>query len=69
MEPDTAAVLAMTPAVPTGALLRPSHWKALAPVLVTGWGPSGDRYLRLVFADEPTDRLGDLRERSRAAFG
>ncbi|UYQ66698.1 aminotransferase class I/II-fold pyridoxal phosphate-dependent enzyme [Streptomyces peucetius] len=31
--PDTAAVLAMAPAMPTGALLGPSHWKALAPVL------------------------------------
>ena len=31
--PDTAAVLVMTPAMPTGALLGPSHWKALAPVL------------------------------------
>src|SRR4029079_16590365 len=27
-----------------------------------GWGPSGDRYLRLVFANEPVERLHDLRE-------
>jgi aspartate/methionine/tyrosine aminotransferase len=33
-----------------------------------GWGPSGERYLRLVFANEPVDRLGDLRERFAAAF-
>jgi aspartate/methionine/tyrosine aminotransferase len=33
-----------------------------------GWGPSGDRYLRLVFANEPVDRLHDLRERFSAAL-
>ena len=36
---------------------------------MTGWGPSGDRYLRLVFANEPAERLGDLRDRFDAAFG
>lgn len=35
---------------------------------MTGWGPSGGRYLRLVFANEPVDRLGQLRERFDAAF-
>jgi hypothetical protein len=34
-----------------------------------GWGPSGERYLRLVFANEPVERLGDLRSRFAAAFG
>lgn len=34
-----------------------------------GWGPSGQRYLRLVFANEPVERLGDLRERFDAALG
>ena len=33
-----------------------------------GWGPSGDRYLRLVFANEPVERLHDLRERFAAAL-
>ena len=33
-----------------------------------GWGPSGERYLRLVFANEPVERLGDLGERFAAAF-
>jgi aspartate/methionine/tyrosine aminotransferase len=33
-----------------------------------GWGPSGDRYLRLVFANEPVERLLDLRERFAAAL-
>ncbi|HEX2134145.1 MAG TPA: pyridoxal phosphate-dependent aminotransferase [Actinophytocola sp.] len=34
-----------------------------------GWGPAGDRYLRLVFANEPVDRLRGLRSRFTAAFG
>ena len=34
-----------------------------------GWGPSGGRYLRLVFANEPASRLTDLRDRFQAAFG
>jgi aspartate/methionine/tyrosine aminotransferase len=36
---------------------------------MTGWGPSGQRYLRLVFANEPAERLGDLRSRFDAALG
>ncbi|MEP7024266.1 MAG: pyridoxal phosphate-dependent aminotransferase [Actinomycetota bacterium] len=36
---------------------------------MTGWGPSGHRYLRLVFANEPVERLGDLRDRFDAALG
>lgn len=32
------------------------------------WGPSGAHYLRLVFANEPAERLGDLRERFRLAL-
>jgi aspartate/methionine/tyrosine aminotransferase len=35
---------------------------------MTGWGPSAERYLRLVFANEPIDRLGDLRTRFDAAL-
>ncbi|ASL18416.1 aminotransferase, classes I and II family protein (plasmid) [Mycobacterium intracellulare subsp. chimaera] len=35
---------------------------------MTGWGPNGDRYLRLVFANEPIERLQDLRSRFDAAF-
>ncbi|MCC7127814.1 MAG: pyridoxal phosphate-dependent aminotransferase [Microbacteriaceae bacterium] len=34
-----------------------------------GWGPSGEKYLRLVFANEPVQRLSDLRERFSRAFG
>jgi aspartate/methionine/tyrosine aminotransferase len=36
---------------------------------MTGWGPAGERYLRLVFANEPVERLGDLRARFDTAFG
>ncbi|ELS57164.1 hypothetical protein STVIR_1898 [Streptomyces viridochromogenes Tue57] len=32
-------------------------------------GSSGDIHLRLVFADEPADRRGELRERFRAPVG
>ncbi|UYM05589.1 pyridoxal phosphate-dependent aminotransferase [Solicola gregarius] len=34
-----------------------------------GWGPSGARYLRLVFANEPVERLADIRQRFDAALG
>ncbi len=34
-----------------------------------GWGPSGARYLRLVFANEPVERLADIGARFAAAFG
>jgi len=30
---------------------------------MNGWGPSGDQYLRLVFSNEPVNRLADLAER------
>ncbi|MFG2007075.1 pyridoxal phosphate-dependent aminotransferase [Spirillospora sp. NPDC048911] len=33
-----------------------------------GWGPSGAHYLRLVFANEPAERLADLGERFRRAL-
>jgi len=36
---------------------------------MNGWGPSGSRYLRLVFANEPVERLSDLQARFDAAFG
>jgi aspartate/methionine/tyrosine aminotransferase len=35
---------------------------------MNGWGPSGSRYLRLVFANEPVERLTDLRARFDAAL-
>ena len=36
---------------------------------MSGWGPSGDHYLRLVFANEPVDRLAGVGDRFRAALG
>jgi hypothetical protein len=36
---------------------------------MTGWGPSGARYLRIVFANEPVERLAGMGERFRAAIG
>jgi len=35
---------------------------------MTGWGPAGDRYVRLVFANEPSERLVDLRARFDEAW-
>jgi aspartate/methionine/tyrosine aminotransferase len=40
----------------------------IAATPMTGWGPSGTRYLRLVFANEPVERLADLRTRFDAAL-
>lgn len=34
-----------------------------------GWGPSGDHYLRIVFANEPEERLRELGGRFRQALG
>ena len=34
-----------------------------------GWGPTGEHHLRLVFANEPVERLTDLRARFDAALG
>ncbi|MGH8779502.1 pyridoxal phosphate-dependent aminotransferase [Paraburkholderia sp.] len=35
---------------------------------MTGWGPQAERYLRFVFANEPLERLADIRERVRRAW-
>ncbi len=40
----------------------------VAATAMEGWGPSGQRYLRLVFANEPADRLRDLGARFDAAL-
>jgi aspartate/methionine/tyrosine aminotransferase len=34
-----------------------------------GWGPHAARYLRFVFANEPVERLADIRQRVRIAWG
>lgn len=53
---------------PAAAAQRLFERGRVAATPMDGWGPSGERYLRLVFANEPADRLRDLRERFRAAF-
>jgi aspartate/methionine/tyrosine aminotransferase len=61
---DTS-VLGLTPEQ-TSTLLFERGLVAATPM--NGWGPSGHRYLRLVFANEPLERLTDLRSRFDAAF-
>jgi aspartate/methionine/tyrosine aminotransferase len=61
---DTAA-LGLTPAQASERLFDLGRVAATA---MTGWGPGGDAYLRLVFANEPVERLRDLRSRFDAAF-
>jgi aspartate/methionine/tyrosine aminotransferase len=62
---DTTA-MGLTPAQASERLFTRAQ-VAAAPM--TGWGPGGERYLRLVFANEPADRLTDLGLRFEAAFG
>ena len=62
---DTAA-MGMTPAQASERLFTRAQ---VAATPMTGWGPGGERYLRLVFANEPADRLTDLGLRFEAAFG
>jgi aspartate/methionine/tyrosine aminotransferase len=44
------------------------HRAQVAATPMDGWGPGGARYLRLVFANEPVERLRDLRARFDAAL-
>jgi aspartate/methionine/tyrosine aminotransferase len=53
---------------PTEASQRLFEHGRVAATPMDGWGPSGEKFLRLVFANEPVERLGDLRERFAAAF-
>jgi aspartate/methionine/tyrosine aminotransferase len=58
--------LGLTP----GALSRRLFDRAkVAATPMDGWGPSGDSYLRIVFANEPAERLADLGDRFRRALG
>ncbi|MGI8881488.1 MAG: pyridoxal phosphate-dependent aminotransferase [Jatrophihabitans sp.] len=54
---------------PADASQRLFELAQVAATPMTGWGPSGARYLRLVFANEPINRLGDLRNRFDTALG
>jgi len=58
--------LGLTPAALSRRLFEDGK---VAATPMDGWGPSGGHYLRLVFANEPAERLGDLRARFDAAFG
>lgn len=40
----------------------------IAATPMTGWGPAGERYVRIVFANEPVGRLRDLSARFAAAW-
>jgi aspartate/methionine/tyrosine aminotransferase len=61
---DTAA-MGMTAAEASQRLF--DHGRVAATPMA-GWGPSGARYLRLVFANEPVDRLKTLKARFDTAF-
>ncbi len=52
--------LGLTPAEASHRLFERGR---VAATPMNGWGPSGEKYLRLVFANEPVERLGDLGER------
>lgn len=58
--------LGLTPAEASAFLFDRSK---VATTPMHGWGPSGDSYLRIVFANEPVERLRELRARFRVAFG
>ncbi|GAA1824564.1 pyridoxal phosphate-dependent aminotransferase [Actinomadura chokoriensis] len=53
---------------PAGLSRRLFDRAKVAATPMDGWGPSGAHYLRLVFANEPVERLGDLAERFRRAL-
>jgi aspartate/methionine/tyrosine aminotransferase len=59
------AALGMSPAQASQRLFTRGQ---IAATPMTGWGPSGERYLRLVFANEPVERLAGLRVRFDAAL-
>lgn len=58
--------LGMTPTVASERLFTRGR---VAATPMSGWGPAGETYLRLVFANEPVARLHDLRARFEHAWG
>jgi aspartate/methionine/tyrosine aminotransferase len=58
--------LGLTPAELSGRLLKRAK---VAATPMDGWGPSGASYLRLVFANEPAERLATLGGRFGQALG
>jgi aspartate/methionine/tyrosine aminotransferase len=61
---DTAR-LGLTPAEGSARL---SERGRVAATPMAGGGPAGQRYLRLMFASEPVERLAGLRRQFAAAF-
>jgi len=61
---DTAS-MGLTPEEASRRLFSRSQ---VAATPMSGWGPSGGSYLRLVFSNEPAERLTDLRARFDAAL-
>ncbi|MER7048470.1 pyridoxal phosphate-dependent aminotransferase [Streptomyces jumonjinensis] len=62
---DTRA-MGLGPAEASALLFRRGK---VAATPMAGWGPQGAGHLRLVFANEPVERLRGLGDRFRAAFG
>jgi aspartate/methionine/tyrosine aminotransferase len=62
---DTAA-LGIPPAEASRRLFARGQ---VAATPMAGWGPSAEGYLRLVFANEPAERLAELRDRFATALG
>ncbi|HEX3925578.1 MAG TPA: hypothetical protein VHY31_25085 [Streptosporangiaceae bacterium] len=58
--------LEITPAQASALLFEHGQ---VAATPMDGWGPSGAHYLRLVFANEPIERLASLAGRFRRALG
>ncbi|HWN31410.1 MAG TPA: pyridoxal phosphate-dependent aminotransferase [Pseudonocardia sp.] len=54
---------------PTAVSERLFRLGKVAATPMDGWGPAGEHYLRLVFANEPVERLTGLRARFDAALG
>jgi len=61
-----ARPLGLTPAALSRRLFDDGK---VAATPMDGWGPSGGHYLRLVFANEPAERLAGLGDRFRRALG
>jgi aspartate/methionine/tyrosine aminotransferase len=61
-----ARPLGLTPAALSRRLFDEGR---VAATPMDGWGPSGGHYLRLVFANEPAERLAGLGDRFRRALG
>lgn len=58
--------LGLTPAEASARLFDRAK---VATTPMNGWGPSGESYLRIVFSNEPVERLADLGTRFRTALG